>query len=47
MAASINILGIRSSVFGLLYAVVACLFADALRPWKSRNKFYLSPSMIS
>ena len=39
---------LASSVFfGVLYAVVARLIVDALRPWKSGNKRYLSLTMIS
>ena len=45
MATSINIL-VFSVFFGVLYAVVARVIVDALRPWKSGNKRYLSPSMI-
>ena len=37
---------VSSVFFGVLYAVVARLIVDALRPWKSGNKRYLSPSMI-
>ena len=35
-----------SSVFFGMYAVVARSIVDALRPWKRRNKCYLSPSFF-